>query len=79
MDIKKHTILCEQVRVHCIRFSPTGDSFAVAATEGLLLFNQNAGIDGTFRYVFDKLLIISALFWNHSYNAFRSGHKLKNN
>ncbi|VVC86957.1 unnamed protein product [Leptidea sinapis] len=37
------------VRVHCVRFSPTGDSFAVAATEGLLVYAQNAGIDGTFR------------------------------
>ncbi|KAF9412341.1 hypothetical protein HW555_009130 [Spodoptera exigua] len=38
-----------EVRVHCVRFSPTGDSFAVAATEGLLIYSQNAGIDGTFR------------------------------
>ncbi|CAG4987863.1 unnamed protein product [Parnassius apollo] len=38
-----------EVRVHCIRFSPTGESFAVAATEGLLVYSQNAGIDGTFR------------------------------
>ncbi|CAH0629125.1 unnamed protein product [Chrysodeixis includens] len=38
-----------EVRVHCVRFSPTGDSFAVAATEGLLMYSQNAGIDGTFR------------------------------
>uniref|UniRef100_S4NTU2 No child left behind n=1 Tax=Pararge aegeria TaxID=116150 RepID=S4NTU2_9NEOP len=38
-----------EVRVHCIRFSPTGESFAVAATEGLLLYSQNAGLDGTFR------------------------------
>ncbi|XP_075972567.1 periodic tryptophan protein 2 homolog [Anticarsia gemmatalis] len=38
-----------EVRVHCVRFSPTGDSFGVAATEGLLIYSQNAGIDGTFR------------------------------
>ncbi|XP_059059987.1 periodic tryptophan protein 2 homolog [Achroia grisella] len=38
-----------EVRVYCIRFSPTGESFAVATTEGLLLYSQNAGIDGTFR------------------------------
>ncbi|KAJ0179133.1 hypothetical protein K1T71_004845 [Dendrolimus kikuchii] len=38
-----------EVRVHCVRFSPTGESFAVAATEGLLVYSQNAGIDGTFR------------------------------
>ncbi|CAH2979650.1 unnamed protein product [Chilo suppressalis] len=38
-----------EVRVHCVRFSPTGETFAVAATEGLLLYSQNAGIDGTFR------------------------------
>ncbi|XP_013200254.1 periodic tryptophan protein 2 homolog [Amyelois transitella] len=38
-----------EVRVYCIRFSPTGESFAVAGTEGLLLYSQNAGIDGTFR------------------------------
>ncbi|GBP40588.1 Periodic tryptophan protein 2 homolog [Eumeta japonica] len=38
-----------EVRVHCVRFSPTGESFAVAATEGLLMYSQNAGIDGTFR------------------------------
>ncbi|CAG9791750.1 unnamed protein product [Diatraea saccharalis] len=38
-----------EVRVHCVRFSPTGDSFVVAATEGLLVYSQNAGIDGTFR------------------------------
>ncbi|XP_045763111.1 periodic tryptophan protein 2 homolog [Maniola jurtina] len=38
-----------EVRVHCVRFSPTGESFAVAATEGLLLYSQNAGMDGTFR------------------------------
>ncbi|XP_026331530.1 periodic tryptophan protein 2 homolog, partial [Hyposmocoma kahamanoa] len=37
------------VRVHCIRFSPTGESFAAAATEGLLIYSQNAGIDGSFR------------------------------
>lgn len=37
------------MRVHCIRFSPTGESFAVAATEGLFVYSQNAGIDGTFR------------------------------
>lgn len=38
-----------EVRVYCIRFSPTGENFAVAATEGLLIYSQNAGIDGTFR------------------------------
>ncbi|XP_072941453.1 periodic tryptophan protein 2 homolog [Epargyreus clarus] len=38
-----------EVRVHCVRFSPTGESFAVAATEGLLIYSQNAGLDGTFR------------------------------
>ncbi|CAG9134600.1 unnamed protein product [Plutella xylostella] len=38
-----------EVRVHCVRFSPTGDSFAAAATEGLLLYGQGAGLDGTFR------------------------------
>ncbi|XP_063823658.1 periodic tryptophan protein 2 homolog [Ostrinia nubilalis] len=38
-----------EVRVHCVRFSPTGESFAVAATEGLLVYSQNAGLDGTFR------------------------------
>ncbi|KAM3968341.1 periodic tryptophan protein 2 homolog [Aphomia sociella] len=38
-----------EVRVHCVRFSPTGESFAIAATEGLLVYSQNAGIDGTFR------------------------------
>ncbi|XP_050341995.1 periodic tryptophan protein 2 homolog isoform X1 [Nymphalis io] len=38
-----------EVRVHCVRFSPTGESFAVAATEGLLLYSQNAGLDGSFR------------------------------
>ncbi|XP_063530228.1 periodic tryptophan protein 2 homolog [Cydia strobilella] len=38
-----------EVRVHCLRFSPTGESFACAATEGLFLYSQNAGIDGTFR------------------------------
>ncbi|CAH0717472.1 unnamed protein product, partial [Brenthis ino] len=38
-----------EVRVHCVRFSPTGESFAVAATEGLLIYSQNAGFDGTFR------------------------------
>ncbi|XP_049865183.1 periodic tryptophan protein 2 homolog [Pectinophora gossypiella] len=38
-----------EVRVHCVRFSPTGENFAVAATEGLLIYSQNAGLDGTFR------------------------------
>ncbi|KPI91085.1 Periodic tryptophan protein 2-like [Papilio xuthus] len=38
-----------EVRVQCVRFSPTGESFAVAATEGLLVYTQNAGLDGTFR------------------------------
>nr|XP_026491208.1 periodic tryptophan protein 2 homolog isoform X1 [Vanessa tameamea] len=38
-----------EVRVHCVRFSPTGENFAVAATEGLLLYSQNAGLDGSFR------------------------------
>ncbi|XP_045534107.1 periodic tryptophan protein 2 homolog isoform X1 [Papilio machaon] len=38
-----------EVRVQCVRFSPTGESFAVAATEGLLIYSQNAGLDGTFR------------------------------
>ncbi|CAF4949248.1 unnamed protein product [Pieris macdunnoughi] len=38
-----------EVRVHSIRFSPTGESFAVCATEGLLVYSQNAGLDGTFR------------------------------
>ncbi|XP_037297331.1 periodic tryptophan protein 2 homolog isoform X2 [Manduca sexta] len=38
-----------EVRVHCVRFSPTGESFAVAATEGLMIYSQFAGIDGTFR------------------------------
>ncbi|XP_028031551.1 periodic tryptophan protein 2 homolog [Bombyx mandarina] len=38
-----------EVRVYCVRFSPTGESFAVAATEGLMLYSQNAGVDGTFR------------------------------
>ncbi|XP_041972804.1 periodic tryptophan protein 2 homolog [Aricia agestis] len=37
-----------EVRVHCVRFSPTGESFAVAATEGLLIYSQN-GVDGSFR------------------------------
>ncbi|KAL4711634.1 hypothetical protein ACJJTC_011342 [Scirpophaga incertulas] len=38
-----------EVRVHCVRFSPTGESFVAATTEGLLIYSQNAGIDGTFR------------------------------
>ncbi|CAG4983552.1 unnamed protein product [Colias eurytheme] len=38
-----------EVRVHCVRFSPTGESFAACATEGLLLYSQTAGMDGTFR------------------------------
>ncbi|CAH2091640.1 unnamed protein product [Euphydryas editha] len=38
-----------EVRVHCVRFSPTGENFAVAATEGLLIYSQNAGLDGSFR------------------------------
>ncbi|CAB3241185.1 unnamed protein product [Arctia plantaginis] len=38
-----------EVRVHGVRFSPSGDSLAVAATEGLLLYGQGAGLDGTFR------------------------------
>ncbi|XP_073967502.1 periodic tryptophan protein 2 homolog [Choristoneura fumiferana] len=38
-----------EVRVHCVRFSPTGENFACAATEGLFVYSQNAGIDGTFR------------------------------
>lgn len=38
-----------QVRVHGVRFSPAGESFAVVSTEGLLLYSQAAGLDGTFR------------------------------
>ncbi|CAH2063821.1 unnamed protein product, partial [Iphiclides podalirius] len=38
-----------EMRVHCVRFSPTGEGFAVAATEGLMLFSQSAGLDGSFR------------------------------
>lgn len=38
-----------EVRIHCVRFSPTGENFAVAATEGLLMYSQNAGMDGSFR------------------------------
>ncbi|CAK1551545.1 unnamed protein product [Leptosia nina] len=38
-----------EIRVHCVRFSPTGESFGVCATEGLLVYSQNAGFDGTFR------------------------------
>ncbi|XP_053600590.1 periodic tryptophan protein 2 homolog [Plodia interpunctella] len=38
-----------EVRVFSIRFSPTGESFAAAGSEGLLLYSQGAPIDGTFR------------------------------
>ncbi|KAH9641191.1 hypothetical protein HF086_004578 [Spodoptera exigua] len=52
-----------EVRVHCVRFSPTGDSFAVAATEGLLIYSQNAGIDGTFRYLQNHTPYLNSGVW----------------
>lgn len=32
-----------QVRVFCVRFSPTGQSFSVATTQGLMQYSLNSG------------------------------------
>lgn len=36
-------IFMVQVRVFCVRFSPTGQSFSVATTQGLMQYSLNSG------------------------------------